>query len=603
MNRPPEAPPTDLSAAPAAQVDGLADQLFRRCLPTGSAQPTAEAWRQWLDSVQAAVVEFGGTSIRLHCGGHQLLERIGEGAFGVVYRARRPAPADGSVAIKVLKGHLVGSEAVSLFQREVALASRLDDPRTVRVLGSGMADGRPYLVSELVEHALPITVYCDRHRLGLRARLALLAEVVRGVAHAHRCAVLHRDLKPSNILVQSEPGAPAARVRVVDFGLARAITAGSAGNSLWSLDGWLLGTPAYMAPEQARGRRDLDVRVDVYALGVVMFELLTGSLPWHDTELLRADAATQLRAVDNGPLPLPGHRLAQLPAASERPWSVVDLRGELDWIVARAMASDAAERYPEAAAFAEDLERFLEGRPVAAAPRGGTYALRCWARRNRTAASGLASAAVLLIVAFLISSVLAWSAAGDRADRVAAQGAAEATLRRFDLLAEDVRLRRAELLAETLYPAGPARVPALRAWLADYGEPIRSGRAALAAAVAKERALVEGGDRAALPDLLREGERLLAAVDRCIGTGACVRVAAHLAQWSSPPVVADARWRHVAAGLAADPRFVGVQLSPQPDLVPLGADPTSGLQEFAHWLSGDVPRRGPDGRLEIPATA
>lgn len=596
-------PPVDLDTEPEGSVDALADELFRG-VPSAKADGGAtRAWHRWLGTAPSLAIDDSCASSGRRCGGHELVERIGQGAFGIVYRARRPAPADGYVAVKILKGRFVGSHLARLFEREVALAARLDDPRAVRVLGGGVEDGRPYLVSELVENATSITAHCDRRCLGLRERVALLVDVARGVAHAHQRAVIHRDLKPGNILVQQIGGSGAARVRVVDFGMARAIAESAAGDSARSLDGWLLGTPAYMAPEQARGSRDIDVRADVYALGVVLFEVLTGSLPWHDDARLRDDMVAQLLAVDSGPAPLPSLRLASRGAAATRPYQAAALQGELDWIVARAMASSPVDRYPDAATLAADLERFLDGRPVLAGPRGGAYGFRCWMRRHRTMAGGLLAAAALLVLAFGVVLVSAWSAARARIDRVTERDAAIRHLRRFDLLAEEVRLRRAEQVAETLYPASPERVPELAAWLAEHGDPIRRGRPALAAAVAAERSCLESSDATALPDLLREGERILADVDRFLATGACFRVEEQIARWSRPPRLPDDAWSRAAAGLAADARFVGVSLAPQPDLAPLGPDPVTGLQEFAHWLSGDVPRRGADGRLQLTSNA
>lgn len=593
----PDFSPQELESVPAKEANDLADRLFRHGDRAGLGWHLVTAWLQWLETAKAPLDESRNQGKGVHYGGHQLLERIGEGGFGIVYRACRPAPAGGVVALKVLKGPVVGLHVARLFEREVALAARLDDPRTVKLLGWGVVDGRPYLVSELVEHAEPITRHCRRHRVGLRTCIQLLSEVARGVSHAHQRGVLHRDLKPSNILVQQVPGTEVARVRIVDFGLARAVSLSTAGNSLWSLEGWLLGTPAYMAPEQAQGRRDVDVRVDVYAIGVLMFELLTGSLPWHDEVLLRADAATQLRAVGDGLLSLPSVRLVSRGPA-ELPWRADALRGELDWIVQRALAEAPADRYPDAASLAADLERFLAGGPVSAAPRSFGYPLRCWLRRRPAAAIGLAATVLVLLISLLATFGLAWSAAGHRRERLAGQLAAEETLRRFDLLAAGVRLRRAELLAETLYPANPAMVTALRDWMVAHGEPLRAGRDDLAAAVRAERALAESADPRAHLALLREGERLLDSMDEFLATGAYPKVRERLERWSLSPQGTAEAWARATAEIAADPRFAGFVMSPQPDLVPLGRDLVTGLQEFAHAFSGEVPRRASDGRLQ-----
>ncbi len=595
-------PPADLGVLTHDQVDALADALFRApAAPERVRRSALQPWQQWLDVVAEIAAESTGSLPLSHCAGHRLIERIGEGAFGVVYRALRPEPATGFVAVKVLRSILAGSVAAGWFAREVTVAARLDDPRIARIYGGGAVDGRPYLVSELLEGAIPITQFCRQNRSSLRTRVRLVADAARGLAHAHQRAVLHRDVKPGNLLVLADAKGGASQVRIVDFGLARAFGSASTGGTLWSIDGWLLGTPAYMAPEQAAGRRDFDVRADVYALGVVLYELVTNALPWHDPKGQPLDLVAQLRAIDAGPLRLPSRRLTAA-TVGELPFLASELRGEIDWIVARALASSPADRYADAAAFADDLERCLAGCPVVAGPPGVRYALRCWRRRRPAAALAALLALLALLASFVLASAFAWSASHDRALAEASQRAAEDTLQRFDLLAEGERLRRAEALAETLFPAGPSAVPRLLAWIAEHGRPIASRLTVFAAAVAAERDLVAKADAQAHPELLAECESLLARLTEFVERGALPRIASRIDRWSAVPAVPADAWPRALAAVAADPRFAGCGLVPQEDLVPLGADPVSGLQEFAHWPSGDVPARDADGRLLRTAT-
>jgi serine/threonine protein kinase/Flp pilus assembly protein TadD len=348
-------------------------------------------------------------------GPYQLLEQIGEGGFGVVYLAEQIAPVRRRVALKVIKPGMDTRQVIARFEAERQALAVMDHPNIAHVLDAGeTASGRPYCVMELVR-GVPITTYCDEYQVPIRQRLELFAAVCHAIQHAHTKGIIHRDIKPTNVLVTHVDGQPV--VKVIDFGIAKAT-----GQQLtqWTLvtgTAQIVGTPLYMSPEQAEsGRVDVDTRSDIYSLGVLLYELLTGSTPVRDEQLntsldgvrrIIREQETQRPStrVKRAPT-LPGIALARQvdPTRLSRL-----LQGELDWIVMKALEKDRDRRYGTASAFAADVERFLNQETVLACPPSTRYRLGKWVRRNRgTFTAAMAASFVLLLAAaaLIASNVL-----------------------------------------------------------------------------------------------------------------------------------------------------------------------------------------------------
>jgi TolB-like protein/Tfp pilus assembly protein PilF len=343
-----------------------------------------------------------------HIGPYRLLRELGEGGFGVVYEAEQVQPVRRRVALKVIKLGMDTREVLARFDGERQALARMDHPHIAKVFGAGTSeDGRPYFVMELVKGE-SITDYCDARTLDVRARLALFVQVCEAVQHAHANGVIHRDLKPGNVLVATSDERPFAKV--IDFGIAKATRGRLGDHSIYTQQGLLIGTPLYMSPEQVEGVADIDARTDVYALGVLLYELLTGTTPISADTLRQAGPVAIQGIVRDVVPPRPSARLAgsrhelalaatrcgMEPAALRR-----TLRGELDWIAMKALEKDRARRYDTAAALAGDVRRFLAGQPVLAGPPGFAYRTGTYLRRHRsTAAVGLVIAALALGLAF-----------------------------------------------------------------------------------------------------------------------------------------------------------------------------------------------------------
>ncbi|MGL4555817.1 MAG: protein kinase domain-containing protein [Gemmataceae bacterium] len=328
-------------------------------------------------------------------GGYRLLEEVGRGGMGRVYRARHPR-LEQDVALKVLRPGIDSAPTLARFEAERQALALMDHPNIARVLDGGVTDdGRPFFVMELV-HGSAVSRYCEERRLDLRGRLSLFADICQAVQHAHQKGVIHRDLKPSNVLVAEYDGRPVPKV--IDFGVAKALERRSAARTE---AGMLIGTPQYMSPEQADlASDDIDTRSDIYALGVLLYELLTGDTPVPRARLNDLPVLEVLRQVREDDPPCPSARLsgAEWPAeAGTRPGSAREVHGDLDWIVMKALAKERDRRYESAAALAEDVRRHLHDEPVAAGPPSRTYRLRKFLRRNGRAvlAAGLILASLL----------------------------------------------------------------------------------------------------------------------------------------------------------------------------------------------------------------
>lgn len=341
-------------------------------------------------------------------GPYRVTRHIGEGGMGSVYEAMQTGALTRRVALKVIKLGMGTREVLSRFAAERETLARLAHQNIARVFDAGTTtQGNPYFVMEFVQGE-PLTDYCDRHRLTVHQRIELMIDVCAGVAHAHARNVIHRDLKPANILVTDDPDARTPKI--IDFGIAKAVSADA--NTSHTLAGQLIGTPDYMSPEQAEGRGfDINWRTDVYALGAVLHELLVGARPF-EAEALNSfsrDIARTLREVEP-PLPSVHARAIELrigDIAANRctqPALLIRvLRGELDWIIARAMHKDPAQRYESPTALAADLRRYLGGLPVEAAPPGIGYRVWKFARRRRIPIAALALTALLATLSLLLA--------------------------------------------------------------------------------------------------------------------------------------------------------------------------------------------------------
>jgi WD40 repeat protein/serine/threonine protein kinase len=394
--------------------------------------------RSVVPSPAGSLTEAPGTVV----GKYKLLQEIGEGGFGVVFMAEQLEPVQRKVALKVIKPGMDTREVIARFEAERQALALMDHPNVARVLDGGTTmSGRPYFVMDLVK-GTPITDFCDQNKLSPKDRLNLFLQVCAGVQHAHQKGIIHRDLKPTNVLVTLQDALPLAKV--IDFGIAKAIGQKLTEKTLFTRFEQLLGTPAYMSPEQAEwSGTDVDTRSDIYSLGVVLYELLTGTTPFEKDTLARAALDEVRRMIRETEPPTPSMRLQGLgqrldEVARRRrldpPLLARAVRGDLDWIVMKSLDKDRARRYETANALARDVERHLNGELVTARPPSVAYRAGKFILRNRTAvtatAFGVAALALLVLGSFL------WQARQTReARRLAAEIQQQAT--RYQVLAAE----------------------------------------------------------------------------------------------------------------------------------------------------------------------
>ncbi len=387
--------------------------------PAGSVGGTVDQARG-PDDARAA--ETGGTEQpgAVLAGRYKLLEAIGEGGMGTVWMAQQTEPVKRVVAIKLIKAGLGSKTVLARFEAERQALALMDHPHIAKVLDAGATpDGRPFFAMELVK-GMPITRYCDERRLNPRQRLELFVPVCQAVQHAHHKGVIHRDLKPSNVLVAQYDGKPVPKV--IDFGVAKAAGQSLTEQTLVTGFGAIVGTLEYMSPEQAEiNQLDIDTRSDVYALGVLLYELLTGSPPFSRKELENAGMLEMLRVIREQEPTRPSTKLSTaegLPTlAANRGTEPAQLaklvRGELDWIVMKALEKDRNRRYETANSLALDVQRYLADEAVQACPPSLRYRLEKFVRRHRAA---LATTAAALVMVCLLAGTFGW-AVWDRATR------------------------------------------------------------------------------------------------------------------------------------------------------------------------------------------
>jgi serine/threonine protein kinase/WD40 repeat protein len=436
-----------------AEVDALLRAHGRAGDFLNTPEPSPEA------AVTGSLRPAAGQPGALIAGRYKLLQQIGEGGMGSVWMADQTEPVRRRVAVKLVHADRGASRTIlSRFEAERQAIALMSHPNIAKLLDAGTTDaGQPFFVMELVK-GVPLTDFCDAHKLSVPDRLGQFRQICSAVHHAHQKGVIHRDLKPTNILVESHDGQPVPKV--IDFGLAKATTGMQlTEHTLFTAFGTVAGTPLYMAPEQATFNAvDVDSRADIYALGVILYELLAGSTPIQRDTLKTAALDEMLRLVREQEPPPPSSRISTSQAgpsiAANRQAEPAKLgrfvRGELDWIVMKALAKERDRRYESATALAADVGRFLAQEPVTAGPPSQWYRLQKFVRRNKGRVTAAAAAAILL-VAGVVGTSLGMLAANQAAARAVAEEekAIAALTEKEEALGAETLARRAETAAKT----------------------------------------------------------------------------------------------------------------------------------------------------------
>lgn len=402
---------------------------------------SAETLRETPRDAAPADLDFIDERIGTRIGPYTLVESLGKGGCGEVYLAEQTEPVKRQVALKIIKLGMDTQSVIRRFDAERRALAMMDHPNIARVLDAGSTLlGRPYFVLELVR-GIPITDYCKQHRSSLRQRVELIIDVCRAIQHAHQKGIIHRDIKPSNVLIAEQDGVPVPKV--IDFGIAKAIEEPLMDESLQTQHLQLLGTPAYMSPEQAGiGGEDVDTRSDIYSIGALLYELIAGRPPFETGSLQTKNAFDLRRMLAEQEPKRPSFRLAQMPRAELPAMSSPDperlaarVRGDLDWIVMKAIEKDPSRRYDTANGLALDLQRFLNDEPVAARPPGRLYVLEKLVHRNRVAFASGGIVLLVLIAGFGTSTLLYLRASRAEQRQTELRRTAE------ELLAKEAKLR------------------------------------------------------------------------------------------------------------------------------------------------------------------
>jgi serine/threonine protein kinase len=390
----------------------------------------------------------------MHIGPYKLLQQIGEGGMGVVYMAEQEKPVRRRVALKIIKPGMDSHQVIARFESERQALAMMDHQNIARVLDAGATpSGRPYFVMELV-HGVPLVKFCDDSRLTLQQRLELFVQICHAIQHAHQKGIIHRDLKASNILVTMYDDKPTPKV--IDFGVAKAIEQRLTEKTLFTQYGMLVGTFEYMSPEQAEmNALGVDTRSDIYSLGVLLYELLTGTTPLERPTVREAALMEVVRLIKEQEAPRPSVRLTtsgtlnKVAAACQTEAARLPqlLQGELDWIVMKCLEKDRTRRYETANGLARDVERYLHDEPVEACPPSVMYRLRKAARKHRRLLTAATCFAALLVAAAAVSTALATWAMRSEAAATAARNHAESALKRETAAHADAEAARAK--AET----------------------------------------------------------------------------------------------------------------------------------------------------------
>lgn len=404
--------------------------------------------RHFADSLESPGDEIGP---------YKLISQIGEGGFGTVWLAQRRHPFTQRVALKVIKAGMDSKSVLARFDQERQALAVMDHPNIAKVLDGGMTkSGRPYFAMEFVKGE-PITEFCDKHKLTITERLKLFEKACEAIQHAHLKGIIHRDIKPGNIIAFATEGA-APGLKVIDFGIAKATSHLMSANTVYTETGQMIGTPDYMSPEQACSTSaDVDTRTDIYSLGVLLYELLTGALPF-DPKHLRSKAYREIqRIVQEDEPPSPSARLSAI-ATKERELAskiekcrkiataelVRNLRRELEWIPLMAMRKEPRNRYQTAISLADDIRNYLNGAPLVAAPESRMYRLRKTAKRHRALVTGMAAVLLTLVVGL---SLATWQWRVATNERIAADSARDGE-REQRTIAEASGLKAQEALAQ-----------------------------------------------------------------------------------------------------------------------------------------------------------
>jgi serine/threonine protein kinase/formylglycine-generating enzyme required for sulfatase activity len=552
---------------------------------------------------------------------YELIDVLGEGGMGIVYLAEQTHPIRRRVALKVIKLGVDSRRATARFESERQALALMDHPNIARVFEAGATeDGRLYFAMEHVS-GRPIGEFCDQAKLSVAGRARLLATVCDAVQHAHQKGIIHRDLKPSNILVTTQGAEPIPKV--IDFGVARAMNQRLTEHTMFTQLGVVVGSFRYMSPEQADCRLlEIDTRTDIYALGAVLYELLTGETPIDAPTIEQTGyAEVQRRIREEEPVKMSERvrRMVGSAAATVAAQRAADLaslarqlKGDLDWIALKALEKERTRRYATAAELADDLRRFLANEPVLAGPPTRAYRLRKFVRRNRVPVVAGAAVALAVVSGLVASTTLFFQ---NRASRRVAEAQRDQILR----LSDANVLARLVAEVEDLRPPHPESAAAMESWLRDaesLASRVPTHRATLATlrASAIEPASVSSSDAQPpsfasqedqfhydhLSTLVKDLERFVDP-DPHVGAIACVRERLAFARSVANETMTSKRgeWNDAIRSIAdvkECPRYGGLVIAPQMGLSPLGRDPVSGLWEFLHVRTGTAPARGPDRR-------